>query len=545
MEKMAESPLLREVEGEREIGISSRWDALTEELKKVSCIALPMVFVAISQQLVPTVAMGMLGHLGELYLSAAAIATSLTNYGLSSALETLCGQAYGARQYNKLGVYTYGAMIPLVAVCIPISILWFFMDKLLILIGQDPLISVEAKKYSSWLIVALFPYAILQPLVRYLQAQSLILPMLLSSVASLCFHVPVCWAFVFKFNLGSSGAALAIALSYFLNVVLLGVYVRYSPSCNDTRISISFSTEVYSSIREFVRLAIPSAIMICLEWWTYEIVILLSGLLPNPQLEASVLSICLMISSLHFFIPLSIGAGASTRISNELGAGNSEAARNVVRAVLVISILEAVIAITALLCSRRVLGYMFSNEKEVVDYIREMVPFVCLLVLTDCIQSVLSGVVRGNGNQHSGAYINLGSFYLVGLPVAAILGFVAHLNGKGLWIGLNIGATMQSILLARITCITDWQIQAVRARERIFHGNSVSEDADGEPAAGADGALLAEAADGARELLAEADGALPAEAGDGARDELPAAAEVSVYAGGVDGVPFSLWIFSG
>lgn len=79
MEKMAESPLLREVEGEREIGISSRWDALTEELKKVSCIALPMVFVAISQQLVPTVAMGMLGHLGELYLSAAAIATSLTN----------------------------------------------------------------------------------------------------------------------------------------------------------------------------------------------------------------------------------------------------------------------------------------------------------------------------------------------------------------------------------------------------------------------------------------------------------------------------------
>nr|GMC59967.1 protein DETOXIFICATION 14-like [Ipomoea batatas] len=455
---------MREVEAAgpgRKKGI---WDAFWEELKKVSCIALPMVVVTTSQQLVTTIGMMMVGHLGELSLSGAAIATSLTNvtgfsllFGMASALETLCGQVYGALQYKKLGVYTFGAIIPLIVACIPISILWVFMDKLLMLIGQDPLISVEAKKYSTWLIPALFPYAILQPLVRYLQAQSLILPMLLSSVVSLCFHVPVCWAFVFKFNLGSSGAAMAIALSYWLNVVLLGVYVRCSSSCNDTR--ISFSREIYSCIGEFVRLAIPSAGMICLEWWTYEIVILLSGLLPNPQLEASVLSICLMISSLHFFIPLSIGAGASTRISNELGAGNSEAARNVVRAVLVISILEAVIAITALLCSRRVLGYMFSNEKEVVDYIREMVPFVCLLVLTDCIQSVLSGVVRGNGNQHSGAYINLGSFYLVGLPVAAILGFVAHLNGKGLWIGLNIGATMQSILLARITCITDWQIQ--------------------------------------------------------------------------------------
>ncbi|XP_019173064.1 PREDICTED: protein DETOXIFICATION 12-like [Ipomoea nil] len=475
---MSESPLLREVEGERKIGISSRWDALTEELKKVSRIALPMVFVAISQQLVITVAMMMLGHLGELSLSGAAIATSLTNvtgfsllYGLSSGLETLCGQAYGARQYKKLSVYTNGAMIALVIVCIPISILWVFMDKLLILIGQDPLISVEARKYSIWLIPALFSHAILQPLVRYLQTQSLILPMLLSSVASLCFHVPVCWAFVFKLNLGCKGAALAIGLSYWLNVFLLGVYVRYSSSCNDTRISISFSKEVYSSIGEFVCLAIPSACMICLEWWTYEIVVLLSGLLPNPQLEASVLSICLMISSLHFFIPLSIGAGASTRISNELGAGNSEAARNVVTAVLVLSLSEAVIAITALLCSGRVLGFLFSNEKEVVDYIGKMVPFVCLLVVTDCIQSVLSGVVRGNGKQHSGAYINLGSFYLVGLPVASILGFAAHLNGKGLWIGLNIGAAVQSILLIIITLFTDWQKQADRARERIFDGN--------------------------------------------------------------------------
>nr|GMC67853.1 protein DETOXIFICATION 14-like [Ipomoea batatas] len=461
---MEDAPLLREVEAAgpgRKKGI---WDAFWEELKKVSCIALPMVVVTISQQLVTTIGMMMVGHLGELSLSGAAIATSLTNvtgfsllFGMASALETLCGQAYGALQYKKLGVYTFGAIIPLIVACIPISILWVFMDKLLMLIGQDPLISVEAKKYSTWLIPALFPYAILQPLVRYLQAQSLILPMLLSSVVSLCFHVPVCWAFVFKFNLGSSGAAMAIALSYWLNVVLLGVYVRCSSSCNDTR--ISFSREIYSCIGEFVRLAIPSAGMICLEWWTYEIVILLSGLLPNPQLEASVLSICLLIASSHYFIPFSIGAGASTRVSNELGAGNTEAARIAVLAVLVLTLSEAVLANTALLCSSRVLGFAFSNEKEVVDYIRGMVPFVCLLVLTDCIQGVLSGVVRGNGRQHSGAYINLGSFYLVGLPVAIILGFVAHLNGKGLWIGLNVGATVQSLLLALITWFTDWQKQ--------------------------------------------------------------------------------------
>lgn len=69
------------------------------------------------------------------------------------------------------------------------------------------------------------------------------------------------------------------------------------------------------------------------------------------------------------------------------------------------------------------------------------------------------GVARGSGWQHLGAFVNLGAFYLVGMPVAIVLGFVVHLKGKGLWIGLNSGATVQSLLLSVITCFTDWQKQ--------------------------------------------------------------------------------------
>lgn len=180
---------------------------------------------------------------------------------MASALETLCGQAYGAEQYQKLGVYTYAAIISLIAVCIPISVLWIFMDKLLIFIGQDPLISTEAGRYSLCLIATLFPYAILQAQVRYLQTQSLILPMLLSSIASLCFHVLVCWALVFKLSMGSGGAALAIGLSYWFNVILLGVYVHYSSSCKKTLNCFS-SKDVFTGIGDFFRLAIPSASMV-------------------------------------------------------------------------------------------------------------------------------------------------------------------------------------------------------------------------------------------------------------------------------------------
>jgi len=71
------------------------------------------------------------------------------------------------------------------------------------------------------------------------------------------------------------------------------------------------------------------------------------------------------------------------------------------------------------------------------------------------------GVARGSGWQHLGAYVNLGSYYLVGIPVAILLGFYLHLKGKGLWIGLNAGSLVQSLLFSLITCLTDWQKQVI------------------------------------------------------------------------------------
>ncbi|KAJ0753907.1 putative multi antimicrobial extrusion protein [Helianthus annuus] len=451
-----------------------RWGVvLAEEVKKSCYIALPMVVVTVSQNLLRVASMSMVGHLGQLELAGTAVATSLTNvtgfsllFGMASALETLCGQAFGARQYHRLSTYTYGAMISLILVCFPISILWVYIDKLLILLGQDPLISAEARKFSVWLIPTLFPYSILQLFIRYLLSQSLIFPMLWSSVAVLVIHVPVCWALVFPLGFGTAGAALAIGISYSLNVIFLGFYLYYSEACEKTR--VTFSVDGLKSIREFFHFAIPSAIMLCLEWWSYEIVVLLSGLLPNPQLETSVLSICLTVGVLHYYIPYSFGAAVSTRISNELGAGNPQAAKTALLAATGLGAVEVIIAITTLLCSRSFLGYAFGSEQELVDYVKDITLLLCFTLFADTIQVILSGVARGSGWQHIGAYINLGSYYLVGIPMALVLGFVVDLKGKGLWSGLIIGSIVQCILLTLITCSTSWEKQATMARERLF-----------------------------------------------------------------------------
>ncbi|XP_074365344.1 protein DETOXIFICATION 14-like [Apium graveolens] len=468
---------------EEQVVAKSTWSEFVAETKQISLIFLPMVLVTTTQYLLRFVSTLMVGHVGKLYLSGAVVAMSFTNvtgfsflFGMASALETLCGQAHGAKQHKKLSLYTYGAIISLLLICIPVAILWIFMEKFLILIHQDHLISHEAGKFSIRLIPALFPYAILQPLIRYLQSQYLILPLLVSSIATLAFHVPVCWAFVFKFNMGSDGAALAIGLSYWFNAIFLGLYAMYSPKCAATR--APFSMEVFSTIKDFLRLGIPSALMVCLEWWAYEVVIFLAGIMRNPQLETSVLSISITVAVLHYFAPFALGVAASIRVSNELGAGNPKAVRMTVWVVMVLGIIEVSISTVVLFSIRHVLGRAFVTDDQIVDYVRRMTPFICLTMILDSIQGILSGVARGTGWQRLGAYVNLGSYYLVGVPMALLLGFRLHLKAKGLWIGLVAGALVQSILLAIITSFTNWKKEVEDTRVRVLEMKDPSENLD-------------------------------------------------------------------
>ncbi|XP_049932007.1 protein DETOXIFICATION 12-like isoform X1 [Nymphaea colorata] len=455
------------------------WGLVVEEARRQVVMALPLALVTMVQFLLQAVSLMMVGHLGSLYLSSASISSSLCNVtgyivllGMASALETLCGQAYGAEQYQKVGVYTQKAIVTLLLVCIPITLLWFYMEKLLILIGQDHVIAHEAGKYAVFLIPGLFGAALLQPLVKFLQSQSLVLPLLFGAVVTLCFHVLVCWLLVFKFRIGHVGAAISVSLSYWMNLVILALYVKVSSACKKT--VAPFTMEAFTRIQDFLGLALSSAVMICLEFWTFELLILLSGLLPDPELQASVLSICVYTLNVVYSIPYGLGAAASTRISNELGAGWSRRARSAVCVVILLAVIDMLIVSTTLYAIRYLLGYAYSSEKEVILYVAKVVPLVSLTSCMDAIQGVLSGVARGCGWQHLGAYANLGAFYLLGLPISAILGFHFHFGAIGLWFGVLCGSTTQAILLSIITALTDWQKQVDKARDRVIDKPTVN-----------------------------------------------------------------------
>ncbi|CAI9098555.1 OLC1v1035224C1 [Oldenlandia corymbosa var. corymbosa] len=444
------------------IRFGRKCNEIIEEAKKLLRLAGPLVMVNLLIYSLQVISVMFVGHLGELALSGASMATSFASVtgfslltGMGSALDTFCGQSYGAKQYHMLGIHLQGAMFVLLLVTFPLAFIWANAGCILQFLGQDAEISTEAGLYARYMIPSIFAFALLQCHIRFLQSQNNVIPMMLSTCFTTILHVFTCWFLVFKSGLGSKGAALANAISYWINLLLLATYVRLSPSCKKTW--NGFSKDSLKGVPKFLKLAVPSAVMICLEIWSFEMMVLLSGLLPNPKLETSVLSISLNTSSTFFMIPLGLGSAISVRVSNELGAGRPYAARLASHIAVFMITIEGILAGTMMTVGHNIWGYCYSTEENVVKYVGEMLLLIAVSHFIDGIQSVLSGAARGCGKQRICAIVNLGAYYLLGLPAGIFLAFSHQVGGKGLWMGLIVALIAHASFLCMIILRTDWE----------------------------------------------------------------------------------------
>ncbi|XP_020096898.1 protein DETOXIFICATION 16-like [Ananas comosus] len=446
--------------------------AVADEVPRQLGLAAPLIAVSLLQYLLQVISVMVVGHLGELALSGASVAASFANVtgfsvllGMGTALDTLCGQAYGAKQYHILGIQMQRAMFVLLLASVPLAFIWANTSQILIAVGQNPEISKEAGLYARWLIPGLFAYGLLQCHVRFLQTQNIIFPMVISSGVTALLHLILCWILVYKSGLGTKGAALATTISYWINTLILALYIKLSRACRRTW--TGFSTEALSDVLNFLRLAVPSAFMTCLEYWAFEMVVLLAGFLPNPKLETSVLSISLNTMWVVYTIPTGLSNAASIRVSNELGAGHPQAARLSVYVVVAIAITEGLIVALATILVRDIWGYLYSNEEEVVKYVSAMMPILAASDFMDGIQCTLSGAARGCGWQKICSVINLGAYYVVGIPSAVLFAFFFHAGGKGLWMGIICAMIVQILVLIAMILSTNWDQEVRKARESV------------------------------------------------------------------------------
>ncbi|KAM7495447.1 hypothetical protein LguiB_030056 [Lonicera macranthoides] len=452
-----------EAEGAKD-GSSSWWNKILDvkEAKNQVMFSLPMIVTNVSYYFIPLVSVMFAGHLGDLELAASNLANSwatVTGFaflvGLSGALETLCGQGYGAKLFRMLGIYLQASCIISIFFSIIISVIWIYTEPILIIfLHQDPLISKKAASFLKFLIPGLFAYGFLHNILRFLQTQSIVMPLVVCSVLPLLTHIGIAYVLVHFTAMGFEGAALAASISLWASIMMLGSYVFFAKKFRQTW--TGFSLESFHHLLSNLKLALPSAAMVCLEYWAFELLVLLAGLMTNAEITTSLIAMCVNTEAIAYMFTYGLSATASTRVSNELGAGNSNAAKNAMAVTLKLSILLALAIVLALVFGHNVWAGLFSDSPVIIEKFGSMAPLLVISIILDSVQGVLSGVARGCGWQHWAVCINLAMFYLIGMPIAAVLGFKLNLNAKGLWVGLICGLGCQAGGLLLLTRFSKW-----------------------------------------------------------------------------------------
>ncbi|XP_061983437.1 protein DETOXIFICATION 40-like isoform X2 [Populus nigra] len=398
------------------------------ELKTLFQLAGPAVVVYLLNNVISMSTQILCGHLGNLELAASSLGNNgiqIFAYGLmlgmGSAVETLCGQAYGAHKYEMLGIYLQRSTVLLMATGIPLMMIYIFSKSLLILLGESDTIASAAAIFVYGLIPQIFAYAANFPIQKFLQAQSIIFPSAYISVGVLVVHLLLSWIAIYKLGWGLLGASLVLSLSWWLLVGAQLVYILVSRNFKHTW--KGFSLQAFSGLWEFFKLSIASAVMLCLETWYYQILVLIAGLLKDAEIALDSLTVCMTISGWVFMISVGFNAAASVRVSNELGAGHPKSASFAVVAVTLSSFIIALALAIVLLLLRHVISYAFTGGSTVADAVAELSPFLAISILLNGVQPVLSGVAVGCGWQAFVAYVNVGCYYFIGIPLGCVFGF--------------------------------------------------------------------------------------------------------------------------
>ncbi|KAI3966638.1 hypothetical protein MKW92_030381 [Papaver armeniacum] len=442
------------------------------ESKKLWYIVGPTIFSRIASYSMFIISTSFAGHLGNLELAAFALATTVIVgfclglvLGMASALETLCGQAYGAKQYHMLGIYLQRAWVVLITCAILLLPLYIFTAQILKFLGQPDDLAELSAQVSIWLIPVHFAFVFQFTLQRFLQSQIKTPVTAWVSLGALLFHIFLTWLVVYQLGFGVIGAA-AATLNVSWWIIVLGL-LSYTVGGGCPETWTGFSMEAFSGLWEFFKLAMASGIMLSLENWYYRILVLMTGNLNNATTAVSALTVCMSINGWEMMIPLAFLAATGVRVSNELGAGNGKAAKFASKVSAITSLLIGIFFSTVILIFHEKLAIIFTSSDIVLQAVDNLALLLAFTILLNSIQPVLSGVAVGSGWQASVAYINVSCYYIIGLPLGAALGWGFHLGVRGIWSGMIGGTAIQTLILIVITIRCDWDMQAQKASSRM------------------------------------------------------------------------------
>jgi MATE family multidrug resistance protein len=366
--------------------------------------------------------------------------------GLLLGMDTLVSRAFGAGEREESrawlwnGVWLAVGLVPVVMGCVAL------LEPVLVATGIDPAILRTARPYVralNWSTAPLFLYFALR---RYLQAIHVVRPVMFALVSANLVNLAGNWVLVLG-NLGAprmgaegSGWATCISRIY-MAAVLVGALVWRDRGVLRTR-----QWPEWRRITELVRLGLPAAGQLGLEIGVFSLVTVLVGKFNAIQLAGH--QIALVTVSTTYMMPLGISSAAAVRVGHALGRADSKAAVRSGWTALGLGAAVMSAASIVLLTVPRWIARIFTVDASVIEAAVVLLRVAAFFQLFDGLQVVATGALRGVGDTRTPMLAHFAGYWLVGLPMGAVLCFHYGLGAAGLWAGLSMGLILIGIALA-------------------------------------------------------------------------------------------------
>jgi MATE family multidrug resistance protein len=429
------------------------------ELRELFRLAIPVAAAQAGTQLMGLVDVAVLGRLGARELAASSVgnavffAFSVVGIGIVLGIDPLVSQAVGASDHARARRELWQGIWLAIGVSAALTLVLVVCANALSLIGA-PELTEDARAFLLVRTTSLLPLLMFFVMRSYLQAYGRTWPLLLAMVIAnvlnlagdilLVFggHSLPAWTGPLRLipPLHVAGAALATTICTIAEVAIVLVPIRFMRVPGH----IGHGWKREDVVRAF-RIGLPIGLQMGAEVGIFALVALLAARVGTLQLAAH--QVAISLASFSFTVVLGIAAAGSVRVGMAIGARDRLATRvaghvAILGGTLVMGTSAAMFALIP-----RTLARLVTDQESVLQAAAPLLLVVSVFQLSDGIQGVTAGVLRGAGDTKYTFYANLFGHWCVGLPIALILGFRMQYGVVGLWWGLCVGLTVVAALL--------------------------------------------------------------------------------------------------
>ena len=418
--------------------------------------ALPLIFTFILQNSLSLASIFSVSHLGTKELGGVTLGSMTANItglaaiqGLCTCLDTLCAQAYGAKNYHLVGVLVQRCAVITILAFLPMMYVWFvWSEKILALMIPERELCALAANYLRVTAFGVPGFILFECGKRFLQCQGIFhastIVLFVCAPLNALMNYLLVWND--KIGIGYLGAPLSVVINYWLMTLGLLIYAmttKHKERPLKCWNGIIPKEQAFKNWRKMINLAIPGVVMVEAEFLGFEVLTIFASHLGTDALGAQ--SIVATIASLAYQVPFSISVSTSTRVANFIGASLYDSCMITCRVSLLLSFVCSSMNMFVICRYKEQIASLFSTESAVVKMVVDTLPLLAFMQLFDAFNASTAGCLRGQGRQKIGGYINLVAFYCLGVPMAYVLAFLYHLGVGGLWLGITSALVMMSV----------------------------------------------------------------------------------------------------